>query len=91
MNRILYSNLHIKFNPLRNHVISSAGKKKVSLHKSKQQKNIPITIRKFSSYANKPPPPNNIWEMVFIASVVWIINSSLKPPPSGSPELQNNI
>jgi hypothetical protein len=91
MNRILYSNLHIKFNPLINHVKSSAAKKKVSMVKTKQQKNIPIIIRKFSSYANRPPPPNNFWEMVLIASAVWIINCSLKPPPSGSPEIQNCI
>jgi hypothetical protein len=89
MNRILYSNLHIKFNPLRNHVISSEAKKKVNINKLKQQTK--IILRKFSSYTNRPPPPNNFWELVCVATAVWIINSSLKPPPSESSEFQKCI
>jgi len=79
MNRTLYILQHIKLNPLRNHVLSSEAKKKWILNKSKQN-----IVRKFTSYTNRSPPPNNFWEMLVIACSVTLVQYFMRPPPGGS-------
>lgn len=82
MNRTLFSNKHIKFNPLRNHILAAGSKKKWTLNKSKQQSQ--IIVRKFSSYTNKNNPPNNYWEIIIIASCIAIARYKMTPPGESS-------
>jgi len=82
MNRTLYAMKNIKFNRSCNHVLSIEAKKRWNLNKSKH-----IIVRKFTSYTNSPPPPNNFWEMVIIACGITIVQYIMRPPPGGSSQI----